>query len=103
MAVRQRRWINEDRVDRGGCRTARFLDFSPRDRSEPFAERQRDVLPSVPPQVERELRRVPGVRAANVDYKSGLAKVVADERVKPSDLVRAVNNAGFRAEVEESR
>jgi copper chaperone CopZ len=56
-----------------------------------------------PPQVERELRKVPGVRAANVDYKSGLAKVVVDERVKPSDLVRAVNNAGFRAEVEESR
>ena len=56
-----------------------------------------------PPQVERELMKVSGVKAAHVDLKSGQAKVVVDERVKPGDLVRAVNNAGFRVEAEESR
>jgi copper chaperone CopZ len=56
-----------------------------------------------PPQVERELRKVPGVRAANVDLKSGQAKVLVDERVKTGDLVRAVNNAGFKAAEAEGR
>ena len=56
-----------------------------------------------PPQVERELRKVPGVKAAHVDLKSGQADVLADERVKPGDLVRTVNNAGFKADAEEGR
>ena len=56
-----------------------------------------------PPQVERELMKVSGVKAAHVDLKSGQAKVVVDERVKPGDLVRAVNNAGFKAEAEPTR
>ena len=56
-----------------------------------------------PPQVERELKKVPGVKTAHVDLKSGQAKVVADERVKTRDLVRAVNNAGFKAEAQERR
>lgn len=56
-----------------------------------------------PPQVERELKKVPGVKTAHVDLKSGQAKVVADERVKTGDLVRAVNNAGFKAEAQERR
>lgn len=56
-----------------------------------------------PPQVERELKKVPGVKSAHVDFKSGEATVIADERVKTGDLVRAVNNAGFKAQAEENR
>lgn len=40
-----------------------------------------------PPQVERESKKLPGVKAAHVDFKSGQAKIVADERVKSGDLV----------------
>ena len=56
-----------------------------------------------PPQVERELKKVPGVKSAHVDLRSGQAKVVAADGVKTGDLVRAVNKAGFKAEAEEGR
>jgi copper chaperone CopZ len=48
--------------------------------------------------VEHALTTVPGVKSAAVDLKSGQAKVVADERVKPAQLVDAVQKAGFDAE-----
>ena len=56
-----------------------------------------------PVQVERELRKVRGVKAAQVDLKSGQARVVTDERVKTGELVRAIKNVGFEAKAESNR
>lgn len=52
--------------------------------------------------VEHALTEVPGVKAAQVDLKSGQARVVADQRVKPTQLVDAVQKAGFQAEAMKS-
>ncbi len=49
--------------------------------------------------VEHALTGVSGVKTAAVDLKSGQAKVIADRRVKPAELVNAVQKAGFQAEV----
>lgn len=49
--------------------------------------------------VEHALTGVSGVKSAEVDLKSGQAKVIADPRVKPAELVNAVKKAGFQAEV----
>jgi Cu+-exporting ATPase len=46
--------------------------------------------------VERALRRVPGVREANVNLAAGRASVFYDpSRVGPRDLARAVREAGY--------
>ena len=54
-----------------------------------------------PPAVSGAVKGVKGVKACNVDLKSGKASVTAEESVKNEDLVKAVNNAGhgFTAEV----
>ena len=49
--------------------------------------------------MEHALTGVSGVKTAEVDLKSGQAKVIADPRVKPAELVNAVQKAGFQAEV----
>ena len=56
------------------------------------------TCPMCSAKVEHALTTVPGVKSAAVDLKSGQAKVVADERVKPAQLVDAVEKAGFNAE-----
>ena len=56
-----------------------------------------------PVQVELELRKLRGVNVAQVDLKSGQARVVTDERVKTGELVRAIKNAGFEAKAESNR
>jgi copper chaperone CopZ len=54
-----------------------------------------------PPAVTKAIEGVKGVKACNVDLKSGKATVTADETVKNEDLVKAVQDAGhgFSAEV----
>ena len=54
-----------------------------------------------PPAVSGAVKGVKGVKACNVDLKSGKASVTADESVKNEDLVKAVADAGhgFTAEV----
>ena len=52
--------------------------------------------------VGHALTEVPGVKAAQVDLKSGQARVVADKRVKSTQLVNAVQKAGFQAEAMKS-
>jgi periplasmic mercuric ion binding protein len=54
-----------------------------------------------PPAVSSAVKGVKGVKACNVDLKSGKASVTADESVKNEDLVKAVTDAGhgFTAEV----
>ena len=48
--------------------------------------------------VTEELRKVPGVAGAAVDYSTGVASVTFDPaRVKREQLVAAVGRAGFRA------
>jgi len=56
------------------------------------------TCPMCSAKVEHTLTNVPGVKSAEVDLKSGQAKVVADERVKPAQLVNAVQKAGFNVE-----
>lgn len=48
--------------------------------------------------VEAALKSVPGVKSANVDYKSASADVVVDDSVKPAQLIGAVPKAVFQAE-----
>jgi copper chaperone CopZ len=45
--------------------------------------------------IESELRKIPGVSEANVNYKEGSAVVVASPTVNESDLRRAVEVAGY--------
>jgi copper chaperone CopZ len=47
------------------------------------------TCPMCSAKVEHALTTVPGVKSALVDLKSGQAKVVVDERVKPAQLVDA--------------
>ena len=56
---------------------------------------------SCPPAVSNAVKGVKGVKACNVDLKSGKASVTADSSVKNEDLVKAVKDAGhgFTAEV----
>lgn len=49
--------------------------------------------------VKDALSAVPGVKAVRVDLQSHRADVVADEGVKPTELIGAVKKAGFKAEV----
>lgn len=49
--------------------------------------------------VEHALAAVPGVKSAHADLKSGQVDVVADQEVKPAQLLDAVHKAGFDAEV----
>ncbi len=51
-----------------------------------------------PSKVEDALKSVPGVKSAKVDYKSATADVVVDDSVKPTQLMGAVQKAGFQAE-----
>ncbi len=57
------------------------------------------TCPACSAKVEHALTGVSGVKTAEVDLKSGQAKVIADPRVKPAELVNAVRKAGFQAEV----
>jgi len=57
------------------------------------------TCPACSAKVEHALTGVSGVKTAEVDLKSGQAKVIADLRVKPAELVNAVQKAGFQAEV----
>src|SRR6266849_3433525 len=57
------------------------------------------TCPACSAKVEHALTGVSGVKTAEVDLKSGQAKVIADPRVKPAELVNAVQKAGFQAEV----
>jgi copper chaperone CopZ len=54
-----------------------------------------------PPAVSSAVKGVKGVKACNVDLKTGKASVTADESVKNEDLDKAVADAGhgFTAEV----
>jgi copper chaperone CopZ len=61
------------------------------------------TCPMCSTKVEHALTTVPGVKNAAVDFKSGEAKVVTDERVKPAQLVDAVQKAGFNAETVKPR
>ncbi|HLH78126.1 MAG TPA: heavy metal-associated domain-containing protein [Candidatus Binataceae bacterium] len=47
--------------------------------------------------VAAALKSVPGVKSAKVDYKTARADVIADDAVKPDQLVSAVRKAGFQA------
>ena len=50
--------------------------------------------------VDRSLRAVKGVSEVSIDLKKGLATVVYDEEHSTDkDLIRAVVDAGYRAEV----
>src|SRR6266852_1100814 len=57
------------------------------------------TCPACSAKVEHALTGVSGVKTAEVDLKSGQANVIADLRVKPAELVNAVQKAGFQAEV----
>jgi P-type Cu+ transporter len=57
------------------------------------------TCPACSAKVEHALTGVPGVRTAEVDLTSGQAKIAADQRVTPTQLVNAVRKAGFQAEV----
>jgi mercuric ion transport protein len=49
--------------------------------------------------IAKRLKKIPGVVAASVDYESGTATVRHDGRLGiPNDAVKAVEDAGFRAE-----
>ncbi len=54
------------------------------------------TCPACSAKVEHALTGVSGVKAAQVDLMSGQAKVLADERVEPSQLVNAVQKAGVQ-------
>ena len=54
--------------------------------------------PACSAKVEHALTEVQGVKATQVDLETGQARVVADERVKPTQLVNAVQKTGFPAE-----
>src|SRR5260370_16935586 len=55
------------------------------------------TCPACSEKVEHALTTVPGVKSAAVDLKSGQAKVVVDERVKPGHLVAPFHNTGFNS------
>jgi copper chaperone CopZ len=57
------------------------------------------TCPACSAKVEHALTGVSGVKTAKVDLKSGQATIIADQRVKPDQLVSAVQKAGFQAEV----
>ncbi len=57
------------------------------------------TCPACSAKVENALTGVSGVKTARVDLNSGQAKVIADQRVEPTQLVNAVQKAGFQAEV----
>jgi copper chaperone CopZ len=57
------------------------------------------TCPACSAKVRNALTGVSGVKTAEVDLKSGKAKVIADPLVKSADLVNAVQKAGFQAEV----
>ena len=56
------------------------------------------TCPACSAKVEHALTQVPGVKTAQVDLKSGQARVVADQPVESAQLVDAVQKAGFQAE-----
>ncbi len=49
--------------------------------------------------IEQVLRKLPGVESATVDYRAGRGAVDASENVPSSELVAAVERAGYRAAV----
>ncbi len=57
------------------------------------------TCPACSAKVEHALMGISGVKTAKVDLKSSQAKVIADQRVQPTQLVSAVQKAGFQAEV----
>jgi Cu+-exporting ATPase len=57
------------------------------------------TCPACSAKVKHALTGVSGVKTAEVDLKSGQAKVIADPRVKPAELANAVQKEGFQAEV----
>lgn len=54
------------------------------------------TYPACSTKVEHALKQVPGVKTAQVDLKSGEARVVADRQVKSVQLVDAVQKAFSR-------
>ena len=51
--------------------------------------------------VETSLEEVPGVAEVTVDYEHRLARIrLADENVAPATLVKAIEEAGYKARVE---
>jgi copper chaperone CopZ len=53
------------------------------------------TCPACSAKVEHALRQVPGVKTAQVDFKSGQATVIADRQVKSAQLVDAVIESGL--------
>lgn len=51
--------------------------------------------------IERVLSRVPGVASARADFDLGLA--IVSGSAAPSDLITAIENAGYGASVTEAR
>ena len=51
------------------------------------------------PAAEKALKGVEGVKSAQTTLEGGKAVVIADETVKGEDLVKAVEAAGFTAQV----
>jgi len=49
--------------------------------------------------VQKELRKLPGVSQANVNYANEKASVLADETVSNKTLIETVKKTGYRAEV----
>lgn len=50
--------------------------------------------------IEKSLKRIPGVRQAGVNFAGEKASVLVDaQQVKPETLLKAVSQAGYRAEV----
>lgn len=54
--------------------------------------------------IERSLKKVPGVKQANVNFAAEKASIIYDEnQVKPQTLIEAVAYAGYKAEVVDSK
>src|SRR5438093_9798249 len=50
-------------------------------------------------QVERALQSVPGVESATVSYATKRGTVIASDEVNTAELLRVVEQAGYRAEI----
>lgn len=48
--------------------------------------------------IEKALKKMPGVKSANVNFAAEKALIHFDDSVKISDLIRAIEKAGYRAE-----
>jgi Cu+-exporting ATPase len=54
--------------------------------------------------IERSLKKVPGVKQANVNFAAEKANVIYDENlVKPQNLMAAISKAGYKAEIVDSK